>query len=165
MWTFRPAIPGEAAEACQVVRQSIEDLCSTDHGGDPAILARWLSNKTPERFMEWIGANPTGVIVGAGSGEVAGVGMVFPDGRIALNYVAPWARFRGVSKGLLRAMESEAAGLGNGCCTLTSTVTAHRFYRSYGYEDVGPPVASFGKPAFPMRRTIAGAVPARNAGA
>ena len=156
MWTFRPAIPGEAAEACHVVRQSIEGLCGADHGGDPAVLGRWLANKTPEHFTAWIEANPAGVIAAAGSGGIAGVGIVFPNGRIALNYVAPWARFRGVSKGLLRAMEAEAARLGNGCCTLTSTVTAHPFYRSCGYEDAGPPVASFGKPAFPMQRVIAG---------
>ena len=156
MWIFRPAMPCEAAEACQVVRQSIEGLCGADHGDDPAVLERWLANKTPGDFAAWIEADPTGVIVGVGTGGVAGVGIVFPDGRIALNYVAPWARFRGVSKGLLLAMEGEAARLGNGCCTLTSTGTAHRFYQARGYEDVGAPVVSFGKLAFPMRRVIAG---------
>ncbi len=79
-----------------------------------------------------------------------------PDGRIAVNYVAPRARFQGVSKGLMAAMEARAAELGHTTCTLTSTVTAHGFYLSRGYRDDGPPVASFGgKPAFPMRRQIA----------
>ncbi len=155
MWTFRPARPEEAVEACSVIRQSIEELCGADHDGDPAILGPWLVNKTPERVRTWIESNPAGVLVGVSPDEIAGMGAVLRDGRIVLNYVAPWARFRGVSKGLLRAMENRAAELGNTSCTLTSTVTAHGFYRSRGYEDVGEPVTSFGgKPAFPMRRAI-----------
>ncbi len=147
-----------------MVRQSIICLCGGDHGGDPLILDPWLANKTPERFAAWIEANPAGVIVAAGPDGIAGVGIVFPDGRIALNYVAPWARFRGVSKGVLRALEGEAARLGNGRCTLTSTGTAHRFYRSCGYEDVGLPTSSFGKSSFPMQRVIAALGPAGSGG-
>ena len=46
------------------------------------------------------------------------------------NYVAPDARFRGVSRALLGALEVRAAERGNVRCTLTSTETAHRFYRA-----------------------------------
>ena len=155
MWVFRPARPAEAAEACAAVRASIVELCTADHDGNPAILGPWLANKTPERVRSWIGGNPDGVLVGVDEGRIGGVGTVMPDGRIALNYVAPWARFQGVSKGMMRAMERRAAALGHAACTLTSTVTAHGFYLAYGYEDDGPPVASFGgKPAYPMRREI-----------
>ena len=53
-------------------------------------------------------------------------------------------------------METRAAASGHALCTLTSTVTAHAFYRACGYEDAGEPIRSFGgKPAFPMRRAIA----------
>ena len=30
-----------------MVRQSIEQLCTADHGNDAATLTRWLANKTP----------------------------------------------------------------------------------------------------------------------
>jgi hypothetical protein len=37
----------DAPAACDVLRRSISELCVADHGNDPTILARWLSNKTP----------------------------------------------------------------------------------------------------------------------
>lgn len=155
MWLFRPAQQAEAAEACTVIRQSIEELCGADHGNDPAILDPWLANKTPERVRSWIEANPTGVIVGVGADGIAGVGCVMPGGTIALNYVAPWVQRQGVGKGLVRKMEQVAAKAGHTVCTLTSTETARGFYLAYGYEAAGEAVTSFGgKPAYPMRRAI-----------
>ena len=138
-----------------MLRRSIEDLCNTDHGGDPAILTPWLANKTPENVTAWIDANPLGFIVGVGPDGIVGVGSVIPNGDIGLNYVAPWARFQGVSKGLLHALETQASKYGATECTLISTKTAHRFYQARGYTDTGPPVPSFaGTLAFPMRRQI-----------
>ena len=75
---------------------------------------------------------------------VLAVGSVTDAGEITLNYVAPDARFRGVSRALLRALEARAAERGNIRCTLTSTETAHRFYRSAGYVDDGAPTGKFG---------------------
>jgi GNAT superfamily N-acetyltransferase len=155
MWTFRPARPDEAAAACVVLRRSIEELCKADHGDDPAILGPWLANKTPVDVATWINANPAGFLVGVGPDGIVGVGSVSDIGEIRLNYVAPWARFRGVSKGLLRAMEQRAAEAGATVCTLISTKTAHDFYLGYGYVDAGVPVPSYGGTlAFPMRRQI-----------
>jgi GNAT superfamily N-acetyltransferase len=156
MWIFRPLLPDEATEACTVIRRSIEDLCIADHDGAPEILGPWLANKKPDIVRSWIEGNPGGVIGGVSNQGIGGVGGLLPGGRITMNYVAPWARFRGVSKGMMRALEARAAEQGEGFCTLTSTVTAHAFYLSLGYEDFGEPVVSFGgKPAFPMRRAIA----------
>lgn len=154
MWIFRPARPDEAAAACAVLRRSIEALCNADHGDDPSLLGAWLANKTPEHVAAWIDANPTGFLVGVGADGIVGVGSVVASGEIRLNYVAPWARFRGVSKGLLDAMESHAAALGATACALISTKTAHEFYLGYGYSDTGPGVPSYGMLAFPMRRRI-----------
>jgi GNAT superfamily N-acetyltransferase len=155
MWTFRPARPDEAAAACAVLRRSIEDHCGTDHGGDPVILGPWLANKIREHVAAWINTNPTGFLVGVGPDGIVGVGSITATGAITLNYVAPWARFCGVSKGLLRAMEDHAAGLGATACTLISTKTAHRFYQGCGYTDTGPQVPSYGGAlAFPMHRRI-----------
>lgn len=155
MWTYRPARPEEAAEACTVLRRSIEDLCKIDHCDDPTRLAAWLANKTTTNVREWIEANPAGFLVGVGPDGIASVGSVTAAGDIRLNYVAPWARFGGASKGLLRAVERHAAGQGATACTLISTITAHDFYLRRGYADTGPPVASFGGMlAFPMRRQL-----------
>jgi GNAT superfamily N-acetyltransferase len=64
--------------------------------------------------------------------------------RINLNYVSPDARFRGVSRALLRAPEASVVARGNVRCTLTSTETAQRFYTANGYIENGPPVGNFG---------------------
>jgi GNAT superfamily N-acetyltransferase len=155
VWTFRPARPGEAEAICTVLRRSIEDLCRAGHGGNPAVLGPWLANKTPEYVTAWIDANPTGFIVGVGPDGIDAVGLVTANGEIWLNYVAPWARFQGITKGLLRAMENHAAECGAAACTQISTKTAHRFYQGCGYEDTGAQVPSYGGTlAFPMRRRI-----------
>jgi hypothetical protein len=44
---IRDAVPEDAPAACEAMRRSISELCSTDHHGDAVILARWLANKTP----------------------------------------------------------------------------------------------------------------------
>jgi hypothetical protein len=49
--------------------------------------------------------------------------------------------------------EARAAERGNARCTLTSTETAHRFYRSAGYIDDGAPRGNFGTAsAYPVVR-------------
>ena len=155
MWLFRPAQPGEAAEACTVIRRSIRELCLADHDGDPAILQPWLANKTPERVRAWIEGNPAGTLVGGGTSGIAGGGCILPDGTIGLLYVAPGVQRRGVGRGLLRRMEQVAVDARHTVCTLKSTAAACGFYAANGYVPSGAPVASFGgKPAFPMHRTI-----------
>src|SRR5688572_25941696 len=129
----RPAIPDDAEAACAVLRRSIAELCEADHRGDKTLLDRWLANKTPETVAGWIAASHT--FVAELDGRLAGVAAVTRSGRITLNYVAPDARFRGVSKALVSALESTAAAMGCAACRLESTRTAERFYKSLGYVE------------------------------
>jgi ribosomal protein S18 acetylase RimI-like enzyme len=118
-----------------------------DHGNDPAILARWLANKTPGMVASWI-ANPNSSLLVAVEGStVIGVGAVTDAGEITLNYVSPDARFAGVSRALLRALEARAAERGNERCTLTSNETARRFYHAVGYAEDGRLPGKFGTAA------------------
>jgi GNAT superfamily N-acetyltransferase len=66
------------------------------------------------------------------------VGSVTDAGEITLNYVSPDASFHGVSRALLVALEARAQERGNQRCTLLSTETARRFYRSAGHIENGP---------------------------
>ena len=50
---IRDATPEDAKAACQVLRESISQLCVADHRNDPAILNAWLANKTPEIVAGW----------------------------------------------------------------------------------------------------------------
>jgi GNAT superfamily N-acetyltransferase len=153
---IRDATPADAAAACEVLRASITELCVADHRNDPAILAAWLANKTPEIVAGWA-TRPAGSLLLAVEGDaILAVGGVKDSGEITLNYVSPSARFRGVSSAMLGALEARAAERGNSRCTLLSTETAHRFYLSRGYVDDGTPQGKFGtNSSYPMSRPIA----------
>jgi GNAT superfamily N-acetyltransferase len=141
--------------ACHVLRESIARLCIADHGNDPAILNAWLANKTPETVAAWAVQKRNSLLLAAEGDTVLGVGSVTDAGEITLNYVAPAARFRGVSRALLKALEARAAARGNSRGTLTSTETAHRFYQSAGYVDDGVPTRKFGTSSgYPMSKEI-----------
>jgi GNAT superfamily N-acetyltransferase len=152
---IRDAVTEDADAACDVLRRSIAELCAADHRNDPAIVERWLANKTPETFRTWLDQANNTALVAVEDGRVLAVGSVTDEGEIGLNYVSPDARFRGVSRALLRALEVRAAERGNARCTLISTETALSFYRARGYSDEGPPVGAFGTLAgYPMARVL-----------
>ncbi len=153
---IRDATSDDAEGACEVLRRSISELCVADHGNDPAILSAWLANKRPEIVSGWVRQPGNSLLVAVETDAILAVGSVTDAGEITLNYVAPDARFRGVSRALLAALETRAAERGNARCTLTSTETAHRFYRSAGYVDAGAPTGNFGTASgYPMYRNLA----------
>lgn len=154
---IRDATPADATDACAVLRASISELCVADHHNEPTILMAWLANKTPQIVAAWAMEPLNSLLLAVEGGAVLGVGGVKDSGEITLNYVAPAARFRGVSSALLTALEARAAARGNTRCTLLSTETAHRFYLSRGYRDDGAPQRKFGtNSSYPMFRRIAG---------
>ena len=92
-----------------VLRACITELCAADHGNDPALLERWLANKQPEIVAGWIARADSSMLVAVEGDTILAVGSVTNAGEIALNYVSPHARFRGVSRALLKALEARAA--------------------------------------------------------
>ncbi len=152
---IRDAVPADAPAACEVLRRSIIELCAADHRNDPVILERWLANKTPEIVDSWIRQPGNSVLVAVEGDAVLAVGSVTVQGEITLNYVSPDARFRGVSRAMIAALETRAGERGNERCTLLSTDTARRFYRSAGYTEDGPPKGKFGTSAAGRLRCIA----------
>jgi len=154
---IRDAVPEDAPAACEVLRRSISELCHADHLNDPVILARWLTNKTPEIVGSWIIKPGNSVLVAVEDGSILAVGSLTNAGQITLNYVSPDARFRGVSRALLTALEARALERGADRCRLLSTETARRFYRSAGYGEDGPPQGQFGTiSSYPMSKRLTG---------
>jgi GNAT superfamily N-acetyltransferase len=150
---IRDATVEDAATACDVLRRSITELCVADHANDAAILMPWLANKTPEIVASWIARPDNSVLLAIEYGTIHAVGAVTDAGKITLNYVSPDKRFRGVSRAMLGALEARAIERGNLECALTSTETAHRFYRSNGYVDDA--VGSVpNKGSYPMRKVL-----------
>ena len=152
---IRDARPADANKACRVMRASITELCIADRNNNPDILARWLANKTPENVAAWAEAKGASLLVAVENDDILAVGGVRDDGEITLNYVAPAARFRGVSAAMLRALEARAIERGAVGATLLSTETAHRFYLARGYRDIGPSLGKFGTAAsYPMAKAL-----------
>jgi GNAT superfamily N-acetyltransferase len=142
---IRDATIEDASAACHVLRRSICELCVADHGNDPEILRRWLANKTPEIVASWIAQPKNSLLLAVEVETILGVASITDAGEITLNYVSPDARFRGVSRALLRDLEARARERGNTRCHLVSTATAHRFYRASGYVEDGVLEGRFGK--------------------
>jgi GNAT superfamily N-acetyltransferase len=160
---IRDATPRDTDAACRVLRESISQLCIADHRNDPVILNAWLANKTPEIVATWAVQEGNSLLLAVEGDAVLGVGSVTDAGEITLNYVAPDARFRGVSRALIKALEARAVERGNERCTLTSTETAHRFYQAVGYIDDGAPMGKFGtRSSYPMSKQLP--APNRSAG-
>jgi GNAT superfamily N-acetyltransferase len=140
-----------------VLRQSISELCGADHRNDPVIFRRWLANKTPEIVASWIIRSGSSVLVTVEDGSILAVGCVTNAGEITPNYVLPDARFRGVSRAVVTALEARALERGADRCTLISTETARRFYRSAGYVEYGAPQGKFGTTSsYPMSKRVTG---------
>jgi GNAT superfamily N-acetyltransferase len=140
---IRDAVSEDAPAACQIMRRSIAELCAADHNNDPAVLQRWLNNKTPEIFRTWIKPENSLLVV-VEDNAILAVGCVTNAGEITLNYVSPDARFRGISSALLTALERRAIERGNTRFTLESTETARRFYLARGYSENGAAGGKFG---------------------
>jgi GNAT superfamily N-acetyltransferase len=153
---IRDAAAEDAPVACEVIRRSIVELCLADHRNDPEILSRWLGNKTPKIVASWIGATDSSMLVAVEHETILAAGSVTDAGHITLNYVSPDARFRGVSRALLGALEARAMARGNTRCTLISTEAARAFYLANGYRIDGPPEQKYGTGGYPMSKMLPG---------
>jgi GNAT superfamily N-acetyltransferase len=95
------------------------------------------------------------VLVAVEGNEILAVGAVTDHGEMTLNYVSPDARFHGVTRAMLAALEARAIARGNDCCTLISTETALRLYRAAGYVQDGSPQGKFGTSGgYPMVKRL-----------
>ena len=148
----------DAGEAAAVLRASISTLCVEDHGDEPDVIARWVDNKTAENVRNWIEGSGC-VVVAEENGQIVGVGAASVCGDITLNYVLPEARFRGVSKAMLDALETYLRDAGHARSRTSSTRTAHRFYQGMGYVDAGEPLTWGRFTTFPMEKELSGGNP------
>jgi GNAT superfamily N-acetyltransferase len=134
---IRPATDADAVAAADLLRRSIRELCVQDHANDGPTLDAWLANKTPETFREWLAGTDQTVLVAERDGALVAIGCFRRPDELLLNYVAPEARFSGVSKAMLAALEAGLMAAGARQARLVSTRTAHAFYHSAGYREAG----------------------------
>ncbi|MDV3252308.1 GNAT family N-acetyltransferase [Devosia sp. BK] len=151
---IRRAILADVPAMSRVLIDSITELCVTDHRDDEKALAAWTANKSEAGVAKTVANPDLRVFVAELDGEIAAVGAVDTSGKIGLNYVAPTARFRGVSKALLHRLEQELLALGFEEGHLEATETARRFYRSAGWLENGPQATSRTVNGYPMRKLL-----------
>lgn len=152
---IREARGDDAAEMSRVIIASIAKLCRPDHGDDSAIVENWTANKSPGDLARWHNDQSKHMYVADCEGEILCVGAFNDAGEIQLNYIAPKARFSGISKSMLGHLEDEMRARGMAEGRLTSTETAHRFYLSAGWTDMGAPEEMFGTRCYPMAKRLA----------
>jgi GNAT superfamily N-acetyltransferase len=152
--SVRLARDADVDQMSAVLTASITELCAADHHDDPAIIANWTRNKSPDGVRKMLDNSSVTMLVAERDGMVAAVGCVNARNEIGLNYVSPAHRFSGVSKALLEAMEEALRAVGAEVATVTSTATAYRFYRSAGWEDAGPPETGHSVMGYPMRKAL-----------
>ena len=151
----REATPADAEAMSRVLIASITALCERDHGGVQENIDRWLANKSPAGVAAWFDNPENRLLVAERDEAVVGVGGFNERGEVLLNYVAPAARFTGVSTVLLAEIESAMQAQGHDKAMLTSTATAHEFYISRGWRDDGAPKQRFAVLVHPMTKSLA----------
>jgi GNAT superfamily N-acetyltransferase len=151
---IRDAMPDDAIAGCDVLKRPSPNFAlRTTKTTPPSSPDGW--EKTIEYFVTWAEQPDNSLLVAVEGGQILAVGSVTDAGTIGLNYVSPNARFRGVSRALLHALELRAAERGNTRCTLISTETARRFYLSNGYFETGAQSGAFGTGSgFPMSKPL-----------
>jgi len=155
---IRPAVPEDAAAICDVLRESIQVCCKADHHDDPAIVARWLANKTTENVEKWVTAPHLVALVATRADDMLGFALLTGQ-ELALCYVVPRALYQGVGKALLQSVERSASARDVEVLTLDSTKTAFPFYSRNGFSACGPVRSWAGLEAQPMTKTLRASAP------
>ena len=88
------------------------ELCTDDHQGDPATLAKWLSNKTVQNFVSWMANDENFFVTAEASGNLSGVGLLHRSGEIRLLYLAPNSQRLGMGKAIHLALGEKARAWG-----------------------------------------------------
>jgi GNAT superfamily N-acetyltransferase len=150
----RPAAEADIPAMSVVMTASVTALCSADHHDDPANIAQWVSNRTPEGVAKMLARPGQQFFVAERGGEIAAVGAVNAEGLVLFNYVSPAHRFRGVGRALMAHIEQVLRDAGHREARLVSTATARRFYLEGGWLADGPPLVEGFSTSYPMRKGL-----------
>jgi GNAT superfamily N-acetyltransferase len=157
MISVRVAVAADAAEAIEVVRSSVRELCADDHANDPLTLGHWLANKTWSNFENWTRNPDNFCVVAEIGGRIAGVGLLHNDGEIRLFYVAPGNQRLGIGGAICTALEECGRSWKLPALNLCSTAAARAFYETHGFEPAGPRKHVHGTlSCFPYRKMLSG---------
>lgn len=148
------AIAEHAQAVCNVIKQSVSELCIADHNNDPDILQLWLSNKTPENCRVWIENKNSKSFVAIKNNIPVGISQMGINGYIYLCYLHPDETGKGTGKKLLAACEKQALSWGLKNMIVDSSYTAKQFYVSQGFEFHKEPYIENNLRSYPMIKVL-----------
>ena len=122
---------------CDVIRQSITQLCFEDHHNKLSVLGPWLSNKTVDNCELWIENKESKSFVALEDQRPVGISMMGNNGYIFLCYVHPENVGFGIGKQLILSCEKQAMSLGLEEMNVDSSLTAKGFYQAQGFKSNG----------------------------
>ncbi len=127
MVNVREAKPEESFSICNVLIESIKNICAPYYEYDENIISEWLENKTPDNVRRWIESNSTYCLVAEkANGTIVGFACI-SDGEIMLNYVIPEVLHKGVGKEMLKKLELHAYSTGVRELHVVSSLSAKEF--------------------------------------
>lgn len=139
--------------------RSIREICVRDHGLEE--IKGWGYRELGERWVEGIDKGFVWVVELRGRIEGVGAIAVRPDqkiGHIHAMYLTPEVVGTGLGRRLMTTVLDRLGALGVDTVTLDSTITAHEFYKKFGFEDCGParqsPIGGSLVTSFPMRLVL-----------
>jgi len=141
---IRQATPDDATAACALLRHSIEQGCAADHGQRPELLQAWLGNKTPQNVSTWFSSPSNYAVVAEQAGQIVGMALLTPAGKLALCYVQPGLLRSGIGSALLAAVETRARAWNISKLHMHSPGSASAFFERHGYVNAGKDKACFG---------------------
>lgn len=139
--------------------RSIREVCVKAHGPDE--IRGWGFRELGQRWIEAIDSKLVWVV--EYQSAVRGVASITfaEDGKsaeIQSLYLTPEMIGCGFGRKLMNLMLNEAKRRGVERICLDSTITAHQFYQSFGFRDVGParkrPVGGIPVTSFPMELSM-----------
>lgn len=129
--TFRPAVTADCAALHALHRRAVTVTAARVY--PPAVIAAWLGDRTPDRF---VGAIASGVFeIAEVEGAAAGYCLRVADEVVSL-YVDPGFGRRGVGRALIGRAEAAARAEGAVRMALEATLAGEPFYRTCGYAEV-----------------------------
>lgn len=139
---IRRARPQDAEAMHDAHMRSIREVCSKDH--TPEEISGWGNRPyNAEKRLRSINEHDSWVV--EIDGKIEGYGSLevrLHEGRLLGHfyglYLAPAAIGKGFGKELAQKMMALSRQKGAEAITLKATLTAHGFYQSMGFEDVGP---------------------------
>lgn len=139
--TIREAKPGDESDIHEAHMRSIREVCIRDHGEKE--VSGWGNRPLGDRWKSSV--REGGVWVVEFQGRISGVGYVQVSSteidtkaHIFGLYLTPEVLGKGAGAKLLQLMLDRARNAGAKVVTLDSTLTAHGFYKRFGFCDSGP---------------------------